>query len=141
MTEDDSRLYAKYYDQIYLDMKDYEKEAKIVESIVRKFESKKSETLLDVGCGTGEHLKYLSLSFRCAGIDINKNMIQTARDKVPNARFRVANMVDFRLAEKFDVITSLFSAIGHVQTVDNLVQTIRNFHNHLAQEGLVSVEP
>ena len=141
MTEDDFRLYAKYYDQIYLDMKDYGKEAKTVESIVRKFESRKSETLLDVGCGTGEHLKYLSLSFKCAGIDINRGMIQTARDKVLNARFRVANMVDFRLAERFDVITCLFSAIGHVQTFDNLVQTIRNFHNHVAQGGLVIVEP
>jgi len=64
-----------------------------------------------------------------------------ARDKVPNARFKVANMIDFRLGERFDVITCLFSAIGHVQTFDNLVRTIKNFYNHSVEKGLVIVEP
>jgi len=141
MEQEDFRIYAKYYDQIYSHMKNYEKEAKIVENTIRKFESEKSKTLLDVGCGTGEHLTYLSLNFKCTGIDINRNMIKIARDKVPNARFNVASMIDFKLGERFDVITCLFSAIGHVQTFDNLVRTISNFYGHSAEKGLVIVEP
>ena len=141
MEQEDFRIYAKYYDQIYLNMKDYEKEAEIVEKTIREFESKKSKTLLDVGCGTGEHLKYLSLNFKGTGIDVNRNMIEIARDKVLNAQFKIANMIDSRLGESFDVITCLFSAIGHVQTFDNLVRTISNFHEHSANKGLVIVEP
>jgi len=141
MEQEDFRIYAKYYDQIYLNMKDYEKEAEIVEKTIREFESKKSKTLLDVGCGTGEHLKYLSLNFKCTGIDVNRNMIEIARDKVLNAQFKIANMIDSRLGESFDVITCLFSAIGHVQTFDNLVRTISNFYEHSANKGLVIVEP
>lgn len=141
MTKDGFRLYAKYYDQIYLKMKDYAKEAKVIESVILKSEGKKSETLLDVGCGTGEHLKHLSHSFKCTGMDINRDMIKIASSKVPSVRFKVANMADFRFAERYDVITCLFSAIGHVQTFANLKRTIRNFNDHLGQKGLLIVEP
>jgi len=141
MKGNDFRVYAKYYDQIYLNMKDYEKEAKIVKRIIEKFGSENRTTLLDVGCGTGEHLKHLCLDFECTGIDINRNMIRIAENKVPDARFKVASMIDSRLRERFDVITCLFSAIGHVQTFDNLAKTIKNFHYHSAEKGLVIVEP
>jgi len=74
-------------------------------------------------------------------LDINAEMIKTAKLKVPNARFRIADMTNFRLKEKFDVIMCLFSAIGYVQSFRKLVITLRNFNNHLADEGLVLVEP
>jgi predicted TPR repeat methyltransferase len=107
-------VFAKYYDQIYLKRKDYESESKVVERIIRQFEQKPSKTLLDVGCGTGEHLRYLSQSFQCKGIDISTEMIKTAKAKVGDAEFEIADMIDFNLGEEFDVITCLFSSIGYV---------------------------
>jgi len=141
MKGDNLRVFTEYYDRLYLAMKNYEREAKIVQGVIRKFESRKSKTLLDVGCGTGEHLKHLSSDFKCTGIDISAKMIEVARKKVPSAEFRVANMVEFQLEHKFDVIISLFSSIGYVQNFNNLVKTLENFQKHLNEEGLVIVEP
>ncbi len=133
--------FAKYYDQIYLQMKNYGKESEVVQGIIRRFEKKPSKTLLDVGCGTGEHLKYLSKHFRCTGLDLSEDMIKTARLKVPTAQFEVGSMIDFKMPEKFDVITCLFSSIGYVQSFKKLVGTLSNFHDHLADDGIVLVEP
>jgi len=141
MKEDSFSVFAEYYDLFYLERKDYEKEAKIVKGIIKKLERKKSRTLLDAGCGTGEHLKYLSLDFHCTGLDINKRMIEMAKSKVLGARFKVANMIDFKLRSRFDAIVCLFSSIGYVQRFSNLVKTLENFHGHLDDTGLVIVEP
>ena len=141
MSDDNRRAFAEFYDQIYLKRKDYKRESEIVQNIIKRFGPKPSKTLLDVGCGTGEHLKYLSGHFLCTGLDISEEMISKAKKKVPNAKFIVANMRDFKLQDKFDVITCLFSSIGYVQNQRNLVKTLRNFHDHLNDHGLTLVEP
>jgi SAM-dependent methyltransferase len=141
MVEKNFRIFAEYYDRIYLKRNDYRVESEFIENIVKQFERKPSRTLLDVGCGTGEHLKYLSSTFHCKGVDISREMIRIAKAKVAGAEFKVANMIDFNLEEKFDVITCLFSSIGYVQTFENLVKTLGNFHKHLSAEGLTLVEP
>jgi SAM-dependent methyltransferase len=141
MGEHNLRTFAKYYDQIYLKRNDYKSESEIVQNIIRRFERKPSRTLLDVGCGTGEHLKHLSQHFRCTGLDISKEMVNTARSKVPSVRFEVADMMDFRLRDRFDVITCLGSSVGYVRNFRNLVRTLRNFYHHLSNDGLALVEP
>ncbi|NIO37312.1 methyltransferase domain-containing protein, partial [Candidatus Bathyarchaeota archaeon] len=139
--KDDFSFFAEYYDQVYQRRKDYRNESKIVREIIRKFENIQSKTLLDVGCGTGEHLKHLSLEYECTGVDINRRMIEVARKKVLEAQFKVANMIDFRLKDKFDVVICLFSSIGYVQSFSNLVKTFETFYRHLHDKGLVIVEP
>lgn len=134
-------IFGKYYDQIYLKMKDYEAEAKTTEDVIGRFEKRQSRTLLDVGCGTGEHLKCFTRNFQCTGVDIDSNMVKAAKRKVPNARFKVANMINFKLNKRFDVIVCLFSAIGYVKSPNNLAKTLENFHLHLNPEGLAIVEP
>ena len=141
MSEHNLHAFAKYYDQIYLKRNDYKSESEAILEIIRRFKKKPSKTLLDVGCGTGEHLKYLSQHFRCTGLDISKDMISTARVKVPNARFEIADMTDLRLRDRFDVITCLFSSIGYVRNLGNLTRTLRGFHNHLTDDGVAIIEP
>ncbi len=141
MVQNDFQIFSKYYDRIYLKVKDYQNESEVVKKIIKQFEKKPSKTLLDVGCGTGEHLKYLSRSFRCKGIDISKEMIEMCKAKVPDAELEIADMIDFNLGAKFDVVTCLFCSIGYAESLENLVRTLRNFHNHLSNEGLTLVEP
>jgi ubiquinone/menaquinone biosynthesis C-methylase UbiE len=141
MAENDFSSFARYYDQIYLKMKDYESESQAIENIIRKFEKRPFRSILDVGCGTGEHLKYLSRHFQCSGIDISKEMIEAARTKIPDAKFEVADMKNLRLEARFDVVMSLFGSIGYVQNIKNLMKTLSNFHTHLNGGGLAIVEP
>lgn len=138
--KNDFEIYAEYYDQIY-SKKNYEYEAEVVKRLITKFESVKSATLLDVGCGTGEHLRYLSKDFQCTGVDVNRRIIDVAKSKLPHVEFEIADMVNFRLESKFDVIICLFSAIGYVRNFRNLVRTLQNFRKHLNDHGLVLLEP
>jgi SAM-dependent methyltransferase len=139
MAGDDFRIFAEYYDQIYLKWKDYKGESEVIKKVINEL-GKSSRTLLDVGCGTGEHLRYLSRDFKCKGIDINKGMIDIAKTKVKDAKFEVKDMIDFKLKEKFDVVTCLFSSIGYVRHFRNLAKTLKNFNKHLNKNGLAIVE-
>jgi hypothetical protein len=50
-------------------------------------------------------------------------------------------MADFSLGERFDAILCLFSAIGHVRTVERMESALRCFREHLNPGGLVILEP
>jgi ubiquinone/menaquinone biosynthesis C-methylase UbiE len=141
MKESNFENYAKYYDSIYLKMKDYRKESEMIKTVIRLYQKKSSKTLLDVGCGTAEHLKNLSSDFLCTGVDINKDMIKIARKKNPSMGLIAADMLKMNLRRKFDVIISLFSVIGYAHTFGNLVKSLRNMRNHLESNGLLIIEP
>ena len=131
---------AKYYDLIY-HWKDYETEANTIKELFKKYKNSDGNKLLDVGCGTGTHLKYFRNDFSCTGIDINNEMVEVAKSKIPDVIFVQGDMVDFNLKTNFDVILCLFSSIGYVKTYSNLEKTLKNFANHLKNGGLLIVEP
>jgi ubiquinone/menaquinone biosynthesis C-methylase UbiE len=132
--------FAYIYDLIY-NFLDYKKTAKLVKKLIKKHKKVKGNKLLDVGCGTGKHLSFLKNGFECTGIDISNEMLDVAREKYNGIRFLQANMVNFNLNEKFDVVICLFSSIGYVKTYENLNKTIINFSNHLEPGGVVIIEP
>lgn len=131
--------FADIYDLIY-SFKDYKKEVKKIKKLIKKYKSTDGSELLDVACGTGEHLQYLKDSFICTGVDINEGILNVAKNKVKGATFKQADMINFDLNKKFDVILSLFSSIGYVKTYANLEKTIVNFANHLKQGGVLIIE-
>ncbi len=99
-----------------------------------------ARTLLDVGCGTGRYLPYLS-EFTIRGIDLNADLIAIARERNPDATFDVADMTDFDLAPRFDVITCLFSSIAYVVTMERMRAAVRRMAAHLEPGGIVIIEP
>jgi trans-aconitate methyltransferase len=95
---------AKYYDKIY-SFKDYEKEASKITLVVEEHLKSEGRRLLDVACGTGKHIEYLKDQFEVEGLDVSREMLDIARVRNPNVMFHRADMTDFDLNKKFDVIT------------------------------------
>jgi uncharacterized protein YndB with AHSA1/START domain len=50
-------------------------------------------------------------------------------------------MTSFALPRRYDVILCLFSSIGYVRTLENVRRTLERFRAHLADGGIVLVEP
>lgn len=133
---------ATIYDAIYRAQgKDYVAEAQKVCVLIGQYKRSDGRSLLDIACGTANHLAYLRESFDVEGLDNSKEMLSVARNKFPDIRFHVADMVDFEIGHSFDVITCLFSAIGYVQTFPCLTQAMKTIAKHLRPGGVAIIEP
>ena len=133
---------AQYYDVIYsASGKDYEAEARRLHELILEHSSASANTLLDVACGTGGHLVFLTDLYKVQGIDLDEAMLEIARQKLPNVRFHQGDMADFSLEQEFDIVVCLFSSIGYVGTGAKLELAIGNMARHAKPGGLVIVEP
>lgn len=130
---------AEIYDAIY-GHKDYRAEAERLGDIVAA-RHPGARTLLDVACGSGRHLEHLKNRFRVQGLDLNDTLLARARERNPDVVFHRGDMRSFDLGERFDVITCLFSAVGHLPSVAALQQTAATFARHLGPGGLLVIEP
>ena len=131
---------ADYYDEIY-HFKNYQKEAEKIEALIKQYKKSVGNGLLDVACGTGNHIEYLKHHFVVEGLDFSSDMLRIARKKHPDVAFHAGDMTSFKLKNRFDVITCLFSAIGHVKTKTRMRRAVRNMASHLHPGGLMILEP
>ncbi|HEV2450024.1 MAG TPA: class I SAM-dependent methyltransferase [Thermoplasmata archaeon] len=131
---------APAYDLLYA-QKDYAAEARFLAGLARRIRRTTGGVWLDVACGTGRHLDQLQRWYTVAGVDRSGEMLAIARRRLPRVRLTRGDMRSFRLTRRFDVISCLFSAIGHLQTESDLVSTFANFERHLAPGGVALVEP
>lgn len=132
---------AELYDLLYADKKDYRAEAEVVASVVRR-RCPEARSLLDVGCGTGEHARHLTeVGFEVDGADLEPAFVEIAGRKCPGGRFVVADMTTLDLPGRYDVVTSLFSAIGYVRTLEGLHRAVARMGAHLSAGGVLVVDP
>jgi SAM-dependent methyltransferase len=130
---------ARAYDLFYRD-KDYEGE---VEQIIGIIEARcpSARSVLDVGCGTGAHLESLARHYeRAEGIEPSVRMLEQAAMTRPGLLVYPGDMRTFRLAQRYDAVTCLFSAIGYMTTLDDLHLAVANMAHHLVDGGVLVVE-
>jgi len=130
---------AEFYDAIY-SFKNYEKETAKLHELIQQHKRSPGNELLDVACGTGGHIAYLKRNYSVEGLDISPLMLRLARKKHPDVVFYRRDMTNFRLTKEFDVVTCLFSAIGHVKTRRRLDLAVRAMAHHLKPGGVLVVE-
>jgi len=127
-----------FYYELYRDYPYAEQVSEIKEYISQH--SPNAKSLLDIACGTGDHLKLLEQDFECVGIDISQTQIDRCRSKLKSEVF-LQDMTNFSFDRKFDVIMVLFGGIAFCKTHEKYAETIKNIRNHLNEGGIVLIEP
>lgn len=95
--------------------------------------------MLDVACGTGRLLEYVSkrTEWHLEGLDADPEMLRIARERVPEGRFHEADMANWHIDRQFDIITCLGSSLAAVCTADRLASAFASMERHLAPGGIV----
>jgi len=128
------------YDLLHRATRPYEAEARLLEALIIE-RCPGATSLLDVACGTGEHLRHLADSFEVTGIDASAAMLRVATTKLTTVPLHVADMRTFSLRRPFDAITCLFSSVGYLPDVTGLRLAVSNMADHLAPGGVLVIEP
>lgn len=141
---------SRVYDLVYEARgKNYHGEATRVWEIAKAALGTTSKLdLLDVACGTGHHLQSWAAWFNhCEGLDLSEEMLAVARkragqiDFMANIIWNQGDMANFDLGRQFDVVTCLFSAIGHLTVLADLENALICMARHLKPGGLLMIEP
>ena len=134
---------AAWYDALYdARGKDYRAEAQALLGVARE-DGRVVASLLDVACGTGRHLEVFATDIDdVAGLDGSPEMLAVAASRL-DARVPLteADLRDFDLGRTFDLVTCLFSSIGHVADAGELDAAVAAMAAHVAPGGTLLIEP
>jgi len=133
---------AELYDAVYSARgKPYRQEAARLRALLGERGIGPGSSLLDVACGTGEHLRFLAPQYEVTGLDASAAMLRVAREKLPGVTFHQGDMSRFSLDVSFDAITCLFASVGYLPDEGAVGAAMRAMAAHLRPGGLLVLEP
>jgi len=126
-------LYSKYYNLLY-QKKNYSAEAKYIADCIKNYSSN-TKTILEFGSGTGGHGLILQKSgYKIYGLERSEQMVKEA--KFHGFPCEQADITNFRIDRKFDVVISLFHVLSYINDNSLLEKVFCNASNHLISGGL-----
>ena len=134
-------VYSEVYDSLYQD-KDYLAECDLLEQVFRHYGSQEVKTILDLGCGTGNHLVPLAQrGYRMTGIDRSENMLAIAQEKAQRhslaVDLRCSGVRSLSLDRTFDAVLMMFAVLGyHIENAD-VAAALAVSRRHLRLGGLL----
>ncbi|RKX71670.1 hypothetical protein DRP53_00870 [candidate division WOR-3 bacterium] len=126
---------APYYDRLMSHVRykiwvDYTKE------IIRR-NGIDGKRVLDLACGTGEPTRHLiRAGFDVVGLDRSEAMLEVAKAKLPDVKFIQADIRDFTLDERFDIVTSYYDSINYLLSEADLRSCFQSVFAVLNSPGL-----
>jgi SAM-dependent methyltransferase len=97
----------------------------------------KASSWLDLCCGTGQLLrKVTGRGFTATGLDRSPHQLRHARRNAPKAKLVRADVRQFSLPERHDVITCLFDSLNYILTPVGLKAAFANAREHLNPGGV-----
>jgi SAM-dependent methyltransferase len=130
---DNFDLYSKYYDLLYGD-KEYNSEVEYIIKCIKKH-APNSNTILEFGSGTGKHgLLLEKQGYTVYGLEKSPSMVAVAKRNGFNCK--QSDITNFAIADKFDVVLSLFHVISYITDNKSLNLVFQNAYNSLNDGGL-----
>ena len=139
------KLQASLYDSNYKS-KNYDLESEFILNIINNYNKCDVGTLnlLDIGCGTGTHISYLSQYFaKLVGIDTSPDMISLACQKYKNLKntdflcTNVDNLKNKFPLNHFDVVTLMYSVSGYLGPMANFISKIKILSSIISENAIL----
>ncbi|MCX6188603.1 MAG: class I SAM-dependent methyltransferase [Bacteroidetes bacterium] len=131
--------YANYYNLLYKD-KDYKAEADYIHALIKQI-APHSKTLIDLGCGTGNHaFEFEKLGYEVTGVDLSSQMVAIANDNKEKNKsiilFSEGDIRAYRDAKKYDAVVSLFHVMSYQTSNDDLEKAFLTAKTLMADHGV-----
>ena len=131
---------TEFYHKLYAHRNDKEAE-EIVSAIIQELQPQRGASILDLGCGSGRHAKYLAAQgFNVTGLDLAFSSIQHARKwETETLRFYRHDMREPFGDTCFDYVFNFFTSFGYFSAEEN-DRVIQNMVNSVRGNGLVMID-
>lgn len=121
-----NRIYDNptYY-EIAFSYRDIAAEVDVLEQVIERFSHIPVSTVLELGCGPAPHLTELARrGYQYIGLDLSRPMLEYAQSRAEavkaGARFELADMTDFQIAQQVDFAFVLLGSL-HARNTSELV--------------------
>lgn len=129
---------AEYYFEIEKPGRKLDEEVNFVSEV---FKRHKIQTVLDVGCGTGEHVKDLqSIGYKISGIDSSPKMVETAKKRFPHCKFDTGFMEEYKATTAVDSIICLFGTFNYLTSNEAIKKFFLISHKNLKTAGILILD-
>src|SRR5262249_13725753 len=136
-------VYADSYDALYQD-KNYLAECAMVKGLFQTYGDGSIRTILDMGCGTGNHaIPLAQQGFEVTGVERSESMLVHARSKaakaLPNKKieFHQGDIRSAKLGRQFDAALMMFAVLGYQKENKDVLAALRTARQHLREGGLL----
>jgi len=138
-TRDEFYSHPEYYD-IAFDL-NRKKECEFLTECFARYGRGKIRSVLDIACGTGQHLIRLARQgYEVGGLDLSPENIAYVRAKARAERFRphliVGDMTRFTVPRPYDAAICMQDSMGHLLTNEEIIRHLRVVARALRPGGL-----
>ena len=136
--------YSRAYDALYRE-KDYAAECDLLEKIFREQADGRITSILDLGCGTGNHsLPLADRGYDVLGVDRSPCMLEQAQAKAEaradgskTPRFVRSDLRELELDATFDAVLFMFAVLGYQLDNADVLTALRTARRHVRLGGLL----
>ena len=123
-----------------------DEDAKSLFDLIKKnITLEKNAKVLDLACGAGRHsILFAKSGFDVTAVDISENLLDVGRKNSIelglNINFIKSDLRNLKLAQKFQLILSLFTSFGYFENDDENEEVIKIAANHLLNNGYFIID-